>query len=41
MEAHFGAFEDSANLDENRSTVCVEHTISSEIVLEALDGMPR
>ena len=28
-------------LMQDRSTVCVEHTIGSEIVLDALDGMPR
>ena len=33
MEAHFDAFEDSANLDKNRSTVCIERTIGSEIIL--------
>ena len=26
---------------EDRCTVCVEHTIGSEIVFDALDGTPR
>ena len=28
-------------MTEDRCTVCVEHTISSEIVLDAPDGIPR
>ena len=28
-------------LTQDRSTVCVEHTIGSEIVFDALDGTPR
>ena len=26
---------------QDRSTVCVEHTIGSEIILDTLDGTPR
>jgi hypothetical protein len=33
-EAHFGPFGD-------RCTVCVEHTVGSEIILEAPNGSPR
>ena len=28
-------------LTQDRSTVCVEHIIGSEIILDALDGTPR
>ena len=38
VEARFGPFGDSAN---DRCTVCVEHTIGSEIILDAPDGTPR
>ena len=41
MQAHFGLFTDCANLDADKCTVCAEHTIGSEIVLDALDGTPR
>ena len=41
LEAHFGPFRDSANLDVDRCTVCTERTIGSEIVLDAPDGIPR
>ena len=34
VEANFGLFRD-------RCMVCAEHTIGSEIILEALDGTPR
>ena len=36
----FSPFGDSANVDEDRSTVCAEHTIGSEIVLDAPDVTP-
>ena len=32
LEAHFSPFGDSANLDEDRCTVCAERTIGLEIV---------
>ena len=32
---------DEANLTQDRSMVCVERTIGSEIVLDAPDGTPR
>ena len=41
VQAHFGAFRDSANLDEDRCTVCAERTIGSEIILDPPDGTPR
>ena len=41
VEARFSPFGDSANLDQDRYTVCAEHTIGLEIILEAPDGTPR
>jgi hypothetical protein len=41
VEAHFGPFRDSANLDEDWCTVCAKRTIGSEIILDAPDGTPR
>ena len=41
VQARFGPFRDSANLDADRCTVCAERTIGSEIVLDAPDGTPR
>ena len=41
VEARFGPFGDSANLDRDRCTVCAERTIGSEIVLDAPNGTPR
>ena len=32
VEARFGPFGDSANLDDDRCTVCGERTIGSEII---------
>jgi hypothetical protein len=40
VEARFGPFRDSANLDARRCTVCAERTIGSEIILDASDGTP-
>ena len=40
VEARFGPFGDSANLDIDRCMVCAERTIGSEIVLDAPDGTP-
>jgi hypothetical protein len=40
LEARFGPFEDSAHLMQDRCTVCAEHTIGSENVLEAPYGTP-
>ena len=40
MEARFGPFGDSADLDVDRCTVCAEHTIGIEIVLDVPDGTP-
>ena len=41
VEARFGPFGESVNLDQDRCTVCVEHIIGSEIILEVPDGTPR
>ena len=41
VEARFGLFGDSANLDVDRCTVCAECTIGSEIGLDTADGTPR
>ena len=35
VQAHFGVFGDSACLTQDRCAVCAEHTIGSEIVLDA------
>ena len=40
VEARFGWFGDSANLDIDRCMVYAERTIGSEIVLDAPDGTP-
>ena len=40
VEARFGPFGDSANLDVDRCTVCAERTIGSEIILDAPNGTP-
>ena len=39
VESCFGLL--GASVDEDRCTVCVEHTIGSEIILDAPDGTPR
>ena len=41
VEAHFGPFGDSANLDADRCMVCAERTVGSKIVLDANVGTPR
>jgi hypothetical protein len=41
VQAHFGQFGDSANLDARRCTICDERTIGSEISLDAPDGTSR
>jgi hypothetical protein len=38
VEARFGPFADCANLDTRYSAVCAEHTIGSEIIIDAPDG---
>ena len=40
VEAHFGPFGDSANLDADRCMVCAERTVGSEIIVGAPDGIP-
>ena len=37
VEAQFGLFGESANLDADRCTICVESTIGMEIVLDATE----
>jgi hypothetical protein len=41
VEAHFGPFGDSANLMQDRCTICIERTMCLEIVLDTPDGTPR
>ena len=41
MEARFGLSDMVLILTQDRGTVCVEHTIGSEIILDAPDGTPR
>ena len=40
VEARFGPFGDSANLDTDRCMVCAEHTLGSEIILDAPNETP-
>ena len=40
VEAHFGPFRDSTDLDVDRCMVCAERTIDLEIILGAPDGTP-
>jgi hypothetical protein len=37
VEPHFGPFEDSANLMQDRCMVSIEHTIGSKIIFDAPD----
>ena len=39
--AHFSPFGDIVSLMEDRSTVCTEHTIGPEIILDAPNGTLR
>ena len=41
VEARFGLSDVELILTLDRCTVCVEHTISSKIILDAPDGTPR
>ena len=41
VEARFGPFKIVLILTQDRSTVCVQRTIGSEIVLDTLGGTPR
>jgi hypothetical protein len=41
VESCFGPFGDTSNLDASRCTVCAEHTMGSEIIMDAPDGTPR
>ena len=41
VQARFGAFRDSANLDEDRCTVCAERTIGLEFISDTPNGTPR
>ena len=40
VEACFGPFGDSANLDARLVHVCAEHTIGLEVILDPPDGTP-
>ena len=40
VEAHFGVFGYSGNLDADRCMVCAERTIGSDIILDVPDGTP-
>ena len=40
VEAHFDPFGDSADLDADRCMVCAEHTLGSEIILDAPNETP-
>ena len=41
LEARFALSDIVLNLMQDRCTVCVEHTIGSEIILDAPDATPR
>ena len=41
VESCFGPFGDSVVYVQDRSTVCAERSIGSEIVLDTPDGTPR
>jgi hypothetical protein len=41
VDARFGLLEIVPNLMRDWSTVCVERTIDSEIILDSLDGTSR
>jgi hypothetical protein len=41
VEFRFSPFGDSVNVSARGCTVCTEHTIGIEIILDALDGTPR
>jgi hypothetical protein len=41
VDVCFSLFGDSANLTQDRCTVCSKHTIRLEIILDAPDGTPR
>ena len=41
VESRFGLFGDNVSLVEDMCMVCAKHTIGSEIVLDACDGIPR
>jgi hypothetical protein len=41
VDDRFGLFGDSANLMQNRCTVCIDRTIGSKIILGTPDRTPR
>jgi hypothetical protein len=41
VDHRFSPFGDSANLTQDRRSVCVEHTIRTEIVVGCTDGSLR
>jgi hypothetical protein len=40
VDARFGLFEEIANLQQDRCTVCAERSLELEIVLDTPDGSP-
>jgi hypothetical protein len=41
VDARFCLFGDTANLTQDRCTICAKCTIGLEIILDAPDGTPR
>jgi hypothetical protein len=41
VESHFGLLGETIVSIQDRCTVCANHTIGSEILLDASDGTPR
>jgi hypothetical protein len=41
VDGRFGLLEIVLTLTQDRCTVCAEHTIGSEIILDVADGSPR
>jgi hypothetical protein len=41
VEACFGPFRDSANLEVDMCMICGERTIGSKIIFDTSDGTPR
>jgi hypothetical protein len=41
VESYFGLFGDGVSISADIGTVCVKHSIPSEIVFDTHDGTPR
>jgi hypothetical protein len=41
LESRFGTFGDAVSVVQDSCTICAEHTIGSEIVLDAPSGTPE